>query len=136
MAVPGQRDVTVKLHCCCAGIMELEPSTLWNPQVVAGIGAVPDPTKLHTDMHTYLAGAPALSIVCVCGCMHCEAGANVVPLATSTLTAGSFSAPVGSLTQANMSYRCCTCILHQLDQLPPWMCTCCQYTADPLSLEH
>ncbi|KAL0042463.1 hypothetical protein WJX79_000575 [Trebouxia sp. C0005] len=37
------------------GIMELEPSTLWNPQVVAGIGAVPDPTKLHTDMHTYLA---------------------------------------------------------------------------------
>ena len=30
---------------------------LWNPQVVAGIGAVTDPTKLHKDMHTYLAGA-------------------------------------------------------------------------------
>lgn len=29
---------------------------MWNPQVVAGIGAVTDPTKLHKDMHTYLAG--------------------------------------------------------------------------------
>lgn len=33
---------------------------LWNPQVVAGIGAVTDPTKLHKDMHTYLAGTPML----------------------------------------------------------------------------
>lgn len=55
--------MTVDLQDCCAGIVELEPSTLWNPQVVAGIGAVSDPTQLHKDMHTYLAGAPALPIV-------------------------------------------------------------------------
>jgi len=56
--------------------VELEPSTLWNPQVVAGIGAVSDPTKLHKDMHAYLAGAPALPIVCLYGCVHCEANAS------------------------------------------------------------
>ena len=28
----------------------------WNPQIVAGIGAVADPTQLHKDMHSYLAG--------------------------------------------------------------------------------
>ena len=28
----------------------------WNPQVVAGIGAVTDPTQLHKDMHAYLEG--------------------------------------------------------------------------------
>ena len=52
--------------CCCAGIVELEPSMLWNPQVVAGIGAVTDPTKLHKDMHTYLAGThmPATQLIC------------------------------------------------------------------------
>lgn len=41
-----------------AGVLELEPSMTWNPQVVAGIGAVTDPTQLHKDMHGYLAGAP------------------------------------------------------------------------------
>ena len=41
-----------------AGILELEPSMTWNPQVVAGIGAVTDPTQLHKDMHGYLAGLP------------------------------------------------------------------------------
>ena len=70
-------DVTVDLQRSCAGIVELEPSTLWNPQVVAGIGAVSDPTKLHKDMHTYLAGAPALSIACLCCCMHCEANTDI-----------------------------------------------------------
>nr|UAD82042.1 raffinose synthase 2 [Trebouxia lynnae] len=39
------------------GILELEPSMTWNPQVVAGIGAVTDPTQLHKDMHGYLAGS-------------------------------------------------------------------------------
>lgn len=34
---------------------------MWNPQVVAGIGAVADPTQLHKDMHGYLAG----------GCLTC-----------------------------------------------------------------
>lgn len=42
--------------CPFAGIVELEPSMTWNPQVVAGIGAVADPTQLHKDMHGYLAG--------------------------------------------------------------------------------
>lgn len=28
----------------------------WNPQIVAGIGAVTDPTQLHKDMHAYLTG--------------------------------------------------------------------------------
>lgn len=38
------------------GVLELEPSMTWNPQTVAGIGAVTNPTQLHKDMHAYLAG--------------------------------------------------------------------------------
>ena len=44
-----------------AGIVELEPSMTWNPQIVAGIGAVVDPTQLHKDMHGYLAGGYRVS---------------------------------------------------------------------------
>ena len=39
-----------------AGVQELEPSMLWSAMVVAGMGAVPNPTPLHQDMHSYLAG--------------------------------------------------------------------------------
>ena len=47
-------------HALCEGILELEPSMTWNPQVVAGMGAVTDPTQLHQDMHAYLAGVSCL----------------------------------------------------------------------------
>lgn len=51
--------VTISYDCLlCIGILELEPSMVWNPQVVAGIGTVADPAQLHKDMHAYLAGGP------------------------------------------------------------------------------
>ena len=44
-----------------AGVAEVEPSMLWNPSVVSGIGSVADPAHLYQDMHTYLASSGALS---------------------------------------------------------------------------
>lgn len=53
--------------CPFTGVVELEPSMTWNPQVIAGIGAVTDPTQLHKDIHGYLAG----------GCQLCPKTASM-----------------------------------------------------------
>ena len=37
------------------GLAEVEPSTLYNPSVVSGVGVVQDPAELYGDMHKYLA---------------------------------------------------------------------------------
>lgn len=42
--------------CVRVGVQELEPSMVWSAMVIAGMGAPSDPTPLHRDMHTYLAG--------------------------------------------------------------------------------
>lgn len=38
-------------------LCEVEPSLLWNPAVLGGVGIVDNPTQLFQDMHSYLAGA-------------------------------------------------------------------------------
>lgn len=37
------------------GVVEVEPSMQWNSAVLAGIGVVPDPLRLHLPLHQYLA---------------------------------------------------------------------------------
>lgn len=36
------------------GLLEIEPSTAWNPATLGGIGVVVNPEMLFDDMHTYL----------------------------------------------------------------------------------
>ena len=39
------------------GVAEIEPSMLWNPAVLAGVGVIADPGALYSDLHSYLASA-------------------------------------------------------------------------------
>jgi len=39
------------------GVAEIEPSMLWNPAVLAGVGVIADPKSLYADLHSYLAAA-------------------------------------------------------------------------------
>ena len=39
------------------GVAEIEPSMLWNPAVLAGVGVISDPKALYSDLHSYLASA-------------------------------------------------------------------------------
>ena len=39
------------------GVAEVEPSMLWSPAVLAGVGVVADPATLYADLHAYLAAA-------------------------------------------------------------------------------
>ena len=39
------------------GVAEIEPSMLWNPAVLAGVGVIADPGALYGDLHSYLASA-------------------------------------------------------------------------------
>lgn len=65
------------------GLAEVEPSTLYNPSVVSGVGVVQDPAELYGDMHKYLAaegeGAPCTRLwhhLCNLGNLCCiELGA-------------------------------------------------------------
>ena len=39
------------------GVAEIEPSMLWNPAVLAGVGVISDPSSLYGDLHSYLRSA-------------------------------------------------------------------------------
>jgi raffinose synthase len=55
------------------GLREIEPSMLWNPSVLGGVGAVLDPSGLFHDMHAYLAGAGVTGVK-----VDCQAGVGMV----------------------------------------------------------
>ena len=43
------------------GVLEVDPSMAWSAAVMNGVGLVPDPVPLHTDMHSYLQGTACLA---------------------------------------------------------------------------
>ena len=47
-------------HAFHVGTLEVDNSTYWSGQVLAGSGTVADPRSLHSDMHRYLAGEAKL----------------------------------------------------------------------------
>ena len=55
------------------GLREIEPSMLWNPSVLGGVGAVLDPAPLFEDMHSYLAAAGISGVK-----VDCQAGVGLV----------------------------------------------------------
>lgn len=49
------------------GVLEIEPSMAWNPAILAGLGAVDDPTALYRDMHSYLQARRLRGDALMCG---------------------------------------------------------------------
>jgi hypothetical protein len=69
-----------------AGLKEIEPSMLWNPSVLGGLGVLRDPAPLFRDMHSYLAESGVDGVK-----VDCQAG---VGLAGSTQGGGPAAAAV------------------------------------------
>lgn len=56
-----------------ASIAEVEPSLLWSPAVLAGVGVSDNPGALYNTMHAYLAGSAVDGVK-----VDCQAGAGLV----------------------------------------------------------
>lgn len=54
-------------------LREIEPSMMWNPSVLAGVGTVADPSSLYRDMHSYLASSGITGVK-----VDCQAGVGMV----------------------------------------------------------
>lgn len=60
------------------GLKEIEPSLLWNPAVISGVGVPEDARQLFSDMHAYLAEAGISGVK-----VDCQAGVGLVGSATA-----------------------------------------------------
>lgn len=72
-SIMGNYDPQLVYANPTVALKEIEPSLLWNPAVLAGIGAAADPAPLFRDMHSYLAAAGITGVK-----VDCQAGVSMM----------------------------------------------------------
>lgn len=100
------------------GLREIEPSMLWNPSVLAGLGAVHDPRQLFRDMHEYLASAGVTGVK-----VDCQAGVGIVGSVTGggpAVAARYHGALEDSVAAYFPSNQAINCMCHSTENIYRW----------------
>jgi len=101
-----------------AGLREIEPSMLWNPSVLAGVGAVYDPSGLFNDMHSYLAAAGVTGVK-----VDCQAGVGMVGSVTGggpAVAARYHAALEDSVSKHFPQNDAINCMAHSTENIYRW----------------
>jgi hypothetical protein len=109
-------------------LREIEPSMLWNPSVLGGLGAVYDPTPLFKDMHSYLAAAGVNGVK-----VDCQAGVGMVGSVTGggpAVAARYHAALEDSVAEHFPSNDAINCMCHSTENIYRWRDTAVARASD------
>lgn len=109
-------------------LREIEPSMLWNPSVLGGLGAVYDPAPLFRDMHTYLAAAGVTGVK-----VDCQAGVGMVGSVTgggSAVAARYHAALEASVAEHFPDNDAINCMCHSTENIYRWKDTAVARASD------
>jgi Raffinose synthase or seed imbibition protein Sip1 len=109
-------------------LREIEPSMLWNPSVLGGLGAVYDPTPLFRDMHSYLAAAGVNGVK-----VDCQAGVGMVGSVTGggpAVAARYHAALEDSVAEHFPSNDAINCMCHSTENIYRWRDTAVARASD------
>ena len=109
-------------------LREIEPSMMWNPSVLGGLGAVYDPTPLFKDMHSYLAAAGVNGVK-----VDCQAGVGMVGSVTGggpAVAARYHAALEDSVAEHFPSNDAINCMCHSTENIYRWRDTAVARASD------
>ncbi|KIY92808.1 hypothetical protein MNEG_15155, partial [Monoraphidium neglectum] len=97
------------------GIAEIEPSLMWSPAVLAGVGIADRPAALYSAMHAYLAGCGVDGVK-----VDCQAGVGLVGsvLGGGPAASREFQAALeGSVARHFPGNHCINCMCHSTENM-------------------
>lgn len=109
-------------------LREIEPSMLWNPSVLGGLGAVYDPAPLFHDMHAYLAAAGVTGVK-----VDCQAGVGMVGSVTgggAAVAARYHAALEASVAEHFPENDAINCMCHSTENIYRWKDTAVARASD------
>lgn len=109
-------------------LREIEPSMMWNPSVLGGLGAVYDPTSLFKDMHSYLAAAGVNGVK-----VDCQAGVGMVGSVTGggpAVAARYHAALEDSVAEHFPANDAINCMCHSTENIYRWRDTAVARASD------
>ena len=111
-----------------ASLREIEPSMLWNPSVIGGIGAVFNPKDLFNDMHSYLSSCGITGVK-----VDCQAGVGMVGSVTGggpSIAARYHSALEDSISRHFPNNDAINCMCHSTENIYRWRDTAVARASD------
>lgn len=111
-----------------ASLREIEPSMLWNPSVLAGLGAAYDPAPLFWDMHAYLAAAGVTGVK-----VDCQAGVGMIGSVTGggPAVAARYHAALEDSVAAHFpANHAINCMCHSTENIYRWRHTAVARASD------